>query len=652
MLIYKLQPATARTSLDVGRLRVDRIPENQFCPGKECEHMEEVYEKMSRKVVLNANDPFVQRLFELWQEVIIDVEDVDPVQDFSTYFVFESAHPPPQSTRPITSLELIHYIHVLQIFRTITPSTYKQSGASSFVAEFLLAPYYSPVSRRSDRYQRYAGTQWDIPIILQTSGQGSGRRVKYIPKSDVRLDVLVSEGCAVPIMFGEIDSRDGLRDRERLFLHGKVISEMLEKLVDGGVPLGTFYHQDGMIHLHPFCSKPHTEDPGYQEGQTYYGCRSYTSSPLAIFQYLFHLNNYGVWYLDPLADRMRDRRVRIKKSIDQSKADLARRLPTRNTQNPMPVFDIMSTHGPSASGSTSGSSGEEDAPGSGAESRLYPSELAVSTSGTGRDAEGQVKEEVFEEIRLEESILFGIRDQLSMRGLLLERYSMLPQHLGVAKLDGRLVVLKVVGEESDEVDIHKRLLQGDGGPTGHSGVKHIIPLLSTIATSLGTVLVTPLRLSLPPPSSWCSIDPTGSLVAQLFDAVEYIHSCGIAHLDIRPANIVLDEDESRLELIDFGISLRVSDPDATTSGFRGDPDWVAPEVAGEGRFWPFKADLWAAGLVIQRYTEHIGGFMGERYHRAASHLLHQDPQYRHLHFAQQELLRRSNSALSLSPAET
>ncbi|PVF95392.1 kinase-like protein, partial [Serendipita vermifera] len=95
------------------------------------------------------------------------------------------------------------------------------------------------------------------------------------------------------------------------------------------------------------------------------------------------------------------------------------------------------------------------------------------------------------------------------------------------------------------------------------------------------------------------------LTYQLLDVVAFIHSKLIAHLDIKPDNLVVDTSAREILLIDFGLSVRLPNKEATLKGARGTPGWVAPELNLQGSldsdvvFSPILADTWAVGKVIK-----------------------------------------------------
>ena len=76
-----------------------------------------------------------------------------------------------------------------------------------------------------------------------------------------------------------------------------------------------------------------------------------------------------------------------------------------------------------------------------------------------------------------------------------------------------------------------------------------------------------------------------ALVSKAARAVEYAHRRGLLHRDIKPGNILIDEDTQPL-LTDFGLARPLlrdldTDPDATLTGaVLGTPGYMAPEQAG------------------------------------------------------------------------
>ncbi|MCA8964182.1 MAG: sigma 54-interacting transcriptional regulator [Planctomycetes bacterium] len=80
------------------------------------------------------------------------------------------------------------------------------------------------------------------------------------------------------------------------------------------------------------------------------------------------------------------------------------------------------------------------------------------------------------------------------------------------------------------------------------------------------------------------------LLQQLLEVLAYVHLRGVLHLDLKPANLLLDE-SGRLHLLDFGLSARRG-----AAGGGGTPFFAAPEVL-LGAPPDARADLFAVGAM-------------------------------------------------------
>jgi serine/threonine protein kinase len=91
-----------------------------------------------------------------------------------------------------------------------------------------------------------------------------------------------------------------------------------------------------------------------------------------------------------------------------------------------------------------------------------------------------------------------------------------------------------------------------------------------------------------------------ALVAQLARVLEYAHGRGVIHQDIKPQNILIEEEGERPRLIDFGLSrLRDAWMDDREGPSGGTPAYMAPEQAlGEWERVGPASDVFALGGVL------------------------------------------------------
>ena len=159
------------------------------------------------------------------------------------------------------------------------------------------------------------------------------------------------------------------------------------------------------------------------------------------------------------------------------------------------------------------------------------------------------------------------------------------------------VVLKIVGR--DELAFMESLASPqmllDPG-------NHTVPFLHVTGIGRGkSIIAMPKLLPLDNiPLSSLRTAQCYNLLQQMVEGFTFLHGHGVAHMDIKSANIVIDTSLERLYIIDFGLAHKVNGPEDTVSGFRGTKQWVAPEIEDDGyAYSAIHADLWAVGELIR-----------------------------------------------------
>ncbi|TLY53141.1 MAG: serine/threonine protein kinase [Gammaproteobacteria bacterium] len=102
-----------------------------------------------------------------------------------------------------------------------------------------------------------------------------------------------------------------------------------------------------------------------------------------------------------------------------------------------------------------------------------------------------------------------------------------------------------------------------------------------------------------------------ALMIPIARAIDYAHGLGVLHLDLKPANILLDENGVP-HVADFGLARRLEQELGVGEDVSGTPSYMAPEQAAAGAK-PISAatDVWGLGAILYELVVGAPPFLGD-----------------------------------------
>ncbi len=118
------------------------------------------------------------------------------------------------------------------------------------------------------------------------------------------------------------------------------------------------------------------------------------------------------------------------------------------------------------------------------------------------------------------------------------------------------------------------------------------------------------------------------ILAEAARALEAAHKAGLVHRDVKPENIMLEGEERRVLLMDFGIARAMEEGSARLTGTGlviGTPQYMSPEQATAEKHIDHRADIYSLGVVAYEALTGTLPFEAETIRDLIVHHLTKDP---------------------------
>ena len=131
------------------------------------------------------------------------------------------------------------------------------------------------------------------------------------------------------------------------------------------------------------------------------------------------------------------------------------------------------------------------------------------------------------------------------------------------------------------------------------------------------------------------------VLAKVARAMEFAHERGVIHRDLKPQNIMIDEESGEPKILDFGLAKNVDSQQlqqlTQMGAFLGTPAYMAPEQAGgDPNAVDRRADTYALGAILYEVLTGRPPFTGSSAINVIKKVLKEDPKPPQEVFAQAE----------------
>ncbi|XP_061398261.1 serine/threonine-protein kinase fused-like [Musca vetustissima] len=166
------------------------------------------------------------------------------------------------------------------------------------------------------------------------------------------------------------------------------------------------------------------------------------------------------------------------------------------------------------------------------------------------------------------------------------------------KDDNQIVAIKVISKRG-RTSRDLKTLRRECEIQAHLKHPNVIEMLESFETKHDLIVVTEFATidlhRYMERNGYLREDKGQRLICDLVSALYYLHSNRILHRDLKPQNVLLDE-ELRAKLCDFGLARNMTMSTHMLTSIKGTPLYMAPELLEE-KPYDHQADIWSLGCI-------------------------------------------------------